>query len=143
MEDQLVQLQSFPDPFQAHLAKSMLEAEGIRCYLQDENMIGLNQLYAPALGGVKLQVWKSDFERAKDLLDNPDVAASVLPITTPITSNVSKRALNCPQCGCSQILKRSGGVFSTVLSFLSLILLGISFGRAKRRVNCPNCGAQF
>ena len=51
-----------------HILKGRLEVEGIPAFVADEEVITLYWLYARALGGVKLQVWRQDAERAMDIL---------------------------------------------------------------------------
>lgn len=67
--ESLVTLGSFPDALQAHLVKTKLESEGIECFLLDESV---TWLYPQALSGVKVQVYESDLERARDILDREE-----------------------------------------------------------------------
>jgi putative signal transducing protein len=70
----LVTLTTVSDPIQASLMKGRLEAEGIICYLADQNTIGINPLYSNALGGVRLQVRQCDREEARKVLSLDDKA---------------------------------------------------------------------
>jgi len=58
----------------AYIAKGLLEANGIDCFLQDEF---INQIFAPsspAFGGIKLSVMEKDLEAATKLLkENGDI----------------------------------------------------------------------
>ena len=67
-EEGMVVIASFGRPWEAHLAKARLEAEGIRAFLLDEQAISVNPFYSPALGGVKLAVAAHDATRARELL---------------------------------------------------------------------------
>ena len=67
-EEGMVVIASFGRPWEAHLAKARLEAEGIRAFLLDEQAISVNPFYSPALGGVKLTVAAHDATRARELL---------------------------------------------------------------------------
>ena len=40
----------------AHIAMGRLQAEGIECWLADENLVQMDWLYSIAVGGIKLQV---------------------------------------------------------------------------------------
>ena len=51
------------------MAKSILDSAGIESFLADENVISMNWLWSNALGGVKLQVRKTDAAIASDSLD--------------------------------------------------------------------------
>ena len=54
----------------AEIARATLEAAGIDCVLADENVVRMSEghLY----GGVRLQVRRSDAERAREVLDDHD-----------------------------------------------------------------------
>jgi hypothetical protein len=65
---QWVTIAQFPTPHDAHLARSFLAADGIPVRLRDENLVGVNWLMSPALGGVRLDVPEEFVARARDLL---------------------------------------------------------------------------
>lgn len=60
----LVTIAVFNTSVDAHLAMGRLEADGIECFLKDDNTIQINPLYNIALGGIKLQVVDADVEIA-------------------------------------------------------------------------------
>ncbi|MBP7865361.1 MAG: DUF2007 domain-containing protein [Acidobacteria bacterium] len=68
MNDTVV-IRSFQDPMEANLAKGRLEAEGIPCFLADENIVGIQPFYGILVGGIKLTVRAADAGRATALLD--------------------------------------------------------------------------
>ncbi|MBI1183154.1 hypothetical protein GC194_02700 [bacterium] len=61
-------LASFTYPHEEHLAKSKLHSEGIEVLIKDELTVQVYNFYSNAIGGVKLQVRASDFERAHQIL---------------------------------------------------------------------------
>jgi hypothetical protein len=63
---ELITLATINTSIQAHLLKSRLQAEGIPCFLTDENINSL--LPAGPFGGIKVQVHLSDSLRAFDIL---------------------------------------------------------------------------
>ena len=65
----LVTLRQFRDIPAALLAKSILDSEGIECFLADENTIRMDWLLSNMLGGVKLWVKEEDAGRASELLE--------------------------------------------------------------------------
>ncbi|AEM70112.1 hypothetical protein Murru_1068 [Allomuricauda ruestringensis DSM 13258] len=69
MKNEFYTLGSFEFPADAVVIKGKLEAEGIAVFLKDENTINSDPLISAALGGVKLQVYSSDKERAKEIFD--------------------------------------------------------------------------
>nr|WP_299072326.1 DUF2007 domain-containing protein [uncultured Allomuricauda sp.] len=62
-------LGSFEFPADVQIIKGRLEAEGIPVFLKDENTINSDPLISGAIGGVKLQVYSTDKERAKAIYD--------------------------------------------------------------------------
>ncbi|MDP6438554.1 MAG: hypothetical protein QGH74_02870 [Candidatus Brocadiia bacterium] len=50
-EDRLVTIAAFSLPHEAHLARLRLEAEGIPCFVVDENIVAINWLYSNAARG--------------------------------------------------------------------------------------------
>lgn len=56
-------------PVEAHLARGLLEAEGVPCVLGNEMFNTVDSLVAMATGGVTVQVRASDFTRAADILN--------------------------------------------------------------------------
>ena len=64
MSDDLVTVATFVNPVQADFARSILEMEGIECWLIDETLSNVVPGVGLAIGGVKLQVRESDAPRA-------------------------------------------------------------------------------
>lgn len=46
-----------------------LQAEGIPCWLADANLVQIDMLYSPAIGGIKLQVNEGWAEQARMILN--------------------------------------------------------------------------
>ena len=59
---------SFTYPHEAYVAKGLLESNGIEVLLKDEMTTQVYNFYSNAIGGVKIQVKKSDVEGAKKIL---------------------------------------------------------------------------
>ncbi len=90
MQPKLVVVASFNMPHQAHLAKTRLEAAGIPVFIRDEHLISINQLYSPALGGVKLEVPDVHLQEALNILNTEsdfelldEEALNAVPIEEP------------------------------------------------------------
>jgi hypothetical protein len=65
--DDFVTIASFSQPYQVHIIQGRLMTEGIECRLMDEYM-AYTQLYSNAVSGIKLQVKKEDYEKAKNIM---------------------------------------------------------------------------
>tara|TARA_Y100001001_G_scaffold152155_1_gene164503 strand:- start:324 stop:749 length:426 start_codon:yes stop_codon:yes gene_type:complete len=69
MKKEFHTLGTFEFPADAVVIKGKLEAEGIPVFLKDENTINSYSMVSNAMGGVRLQVYSSDMERAKQIFD--------------------------------------------------------------------------
>jgi hypothetical protein len=69
-DDKIITFESYYDPMLAHIVRTRLEANGIPCFIADENTIGANPLYNQAVGGVKLKIFERDLERCREILAN-------------------------------------------------------------------------
>jgi hypothetical protein len=67
--DELVLLETFNDPTQAHMARGLLDTNGILSVMIDGAMAATGLV--DAVGGVKLKVRAADLASAKALLADP------------------------------------------------------------------------
>jgi hypothetical protein len=65
--EKLVLLASFFNATDAHLLKGLLESEGMESFVFDERSSSVT----PLIGGVRLMVWETDLERAKEIMSRP------------------------------------------------------------------------
>jgi len=66
--DVFVTVTTFVLPDQMPVAKGLLESRGIKCRVLDEFTVQSYNFISNAVGGVKLQVQRTDYERARALL---------------------------------------------------------------------------
>ena len=72
--DRIITFKTFYDPVLAHIIKARLEANGISCFVSDENTIVANPFYNQALGGIKLNIFEYDYEKCTAILaDDADL----------------------------------------------------------------------
>jgi len=64
----LVTIKTFTYSHEAVIIRSRLEADGIRCFVQDELTTQIHPFMSSAIGGVKLQVRDEDAEEAIAML---------------------------------------------------------------------------
>ncbi len=69
MNSEFFTLGTFGFPADVQIIKSKLESEGIPVFLRDETTINSDPLISSAIGGVKLQVYTTDRDRAKMIYD--------------------------------------------------------------------------
>lgn len=62
------QIASFDNYLLANMTLGMLQENEITCHLKDENIVTVDPLLNPAVGGIKLLVAENEFEKAKDII---------------------------------------------------------------------------
>lgn len=67
MSENLITLGSFEFLADVQIIKGKLESEGITVTLKDENTVGVEPFASNAIGGIKLQVYSSDKEKAQEI----------------------------------------------------------------------------
>jgi hypothetical protein len=65
----LVTIATFDQAAQARLAKNSLDEAGIQSTISDESLVAMDWLLSNAVGGVKVQVWEEDADRAVTVLE--------------------------------------------------------------------------
>ncbi len=68
MADELVTVESYSTPEEAHLALYHLESEGITACLADEELVSTAWHLGNAVGGIKLQVLQGQADKATSIL---------------------------------------------------------------------------
>jgi hypothetical protein len=120
---------------EAEAAISALDAAGIPCALDDENIIGVQWMNAQAVGWVKVVVADEDVENAAEILASPAVVDESE--TRPAESAVT----GCPRCGSPEVHRvyyRRLLVLPFLLAPLQLLALPVLV--LLPRWKCDNCG---
>ena len=63
-----VLLNSYNNYIEAHIAKGVLEEQGIGCWLKDEYTVTIDPILTNAVGGIKIMVAVADAEQAWEIL---------------------------------------------------------------------------
>ncbi len=121
MDDKFYLLASFEYAADVQIIKGKLESEGIPVFLRDENTLNSDPLISNAIGGVKLQVYSKDKERALEIYN--DVRAYAV--------DENNNPIKCPNCKAekSEAYYNSKGLFYKLFPFFE-----------KRKYKCLNCG---
>src|SRR5215213_9532850 len=69
---EFVELRSFDNYIEANIVLNMLQHHNINCHLKDENIITIDPLLSPALGGMKLMVHHVHVEKAWDMMERAE-----------------------------------------------------------------------
>jgi len=135
MTDKLITIATFSQPIEAHVLKTKLESEEIECFIADENTVTMNWLYSNAIGGVKLQVKKSDFKRAIAIIQKKNDGK-----LTETKLDKNNNDPHCPKCNSTNVYYEK---FSRRFAFISWILLGVALPFIKRKWKCNECGHEW
>lgn len=129
---ELVTVARYSMPYEAHLAKARLEAEGIPVFIADEHLLSINWLYTPAVGGIKVQVPEDWVDAARDILttDHQDEIADI----------DEEPPLTCPHCGGHNATMVLG---DPVILILTFVLLGAPLFFLREKMKCHTCGNLF
>jgi len=134
----LVTVESFSEPWEAHLCRARLQAEGIRAVIAHEHHVSVDWPYATALGGVKVQVPADDIEAAAEVMRlcragtyRDELDAAVGAPDPP----------HCPRCTSTSFgpVRPPSWIAALLGSFL---WLGVIFPVPKR-LRCVECGATW
>jgi hypothetical protein len=139
----LVTVQIFTFPTEAHLAQLRLESNGIACFLKDETTIGVINLYSNALGGVKLQVEEKEAEKAREILTEagfiPNEKSNKTKIEV-IDESTIEDTNKCPFCGSENI---DTVVHPSPWVILFYFLLSVIFPIFKSWEKCYDCQKEW
>jgi len=123
-------LRAYDHYVEAHLQLQRLEAEGIRAVLQDEYTVSIDPALSNAVGGIKIMVPETQWERAYRLLEN--------------WQEEYDRAVSCPSCG-HQGLERVSALKKPTnwITLLLTWLLGNYAVSSSTVYRCVNCGKEW
>lgn len=118
----LVTLTTFRTAHDAHLAKAVLEDEGVPAFLGDENVTSIAP-YVVA-NGVRLQVAADDFDRAEGIL-NRIAGMDVAEKSTASAERAIRQPEQCPHCG-SPDVRRTRRLLGFSIAAALLFAVGVA-----------------
>ncbi|RMZ59243.1 DUF2007 domain-containing protein [Chryseobacterium nematophagum] len=128
---QLITFQFYETALQANREKQILAENGINSYIANEQLIQSDWLLSQAVGGIQLQVFEEDIEKAKQILqeykDNNEFSLEV-----EHTIENPKFDFVCPQCQSNHIYRDDSAT-----SFFGISIL------TSRTFICYYCGNNF
>ena len=68
------QIASYDNFLLANMTLGLLQENNVNCYLKDENIVTVDPLLSPAIGGIKLLVEENDFADAEGLIKDAEAA---------------------------------------------------------------------
>lgn len=102
MTNRLKKLRTYATEFEAHEAKNVLVASGIKAFVENASSVTALSYIGPAIGGVKLMVEEADMERATEILDNSSPERIAAWTCSNCYSEVDEGFEVCWNCGGTQ-----------------------------------------
>ena len=137
----IIVLGTYYNPVDAHLARTRLEAAGIACFVSNESLALLNQMYSPASGGVRLHVYARDAARATEVLREPAIMHAS---RGGLAEEEALPGPTCPRCHSTEVVHEaearpvSGQRWATLRAWLRR--QGLLHGPGN---HCFNCGLDY
>lgn len=132
MEDKIVTLESYYDPMLAQIIRGRLEANGIPCFIADENTLAANPFYNQAIGGIKIKVFERDIDKCREVLAEDAVIQPD-----------EEQLITCPHCHSTNVHYGPAPVEKNWFGILLAAVLSIYPVHLHRTWNCHDCGANF
>ena len=149
MAEQLIPIATFARPIEAELAKSKLEAGGVRSFVEHGTIARLNPVFLGSGGETKLLVREVDRARSLAILEeDPTQARAAL---REVFADMDRDG--CPRCGSAEISAGYStltfvialllvGLFLRVPTLLLVLLVPLLFFR-RRRFRCLDCAHRW
>ena len=134
MKDIFFTIATFTYSAEAQVVKGRLESEGIKVFLADHHTIDTDPLISNAIGGVKLNIYEKDREKALEIFD----------AINRYSLDDGGEMLLCPRCKSSKV-----EMFTTVRDPKSLMFFLFSFLinalpiYTRYEYSCENCNYKF
>jgi hypothetical protein len=120
MKQEFYTLGAFEFAADVQIIKGKLESEGIPVFLKDENTINTDPLISQAIGGVKLQVYTRDKDRALNIYNE----------IRSYAQDSQGNLISCPNCKAqrSEVYYSRKGIINKLFPFLE-----------KKKYKCLKC----
>ncbi|MEI8058849.1 MAG: DUF2007 domain-containing protein [Ferruginibacter sp.] len=122
------QIASYDNFMLANMTLGLLQQNDINCHLKDENIVTIDPLLNPAVGGIKLLVDVVDFDRAKELIKTAE--------------SEYLKDIACPKCKSHALCAEEK--INNPESFWGKLKNQIAYGQTStysKKYRCKNCNA--
>jgi hypothetical protein len=132
--ESMITVGAYTSPWEAQLARTCLEAEGIDSVVADEHLARI--WCAATVGGIKLRVREEDALRAAELLRN----LQPIPEIYLVTEADLPLPQRCPSCRSDNLSLERWSVLGLLGAWL---LFGLAIPVPRRRWSCRGCGLDW
>ncbi len=124
---------TFTNPIEAHIVRGRLECEDIVAFVSHEHHIWAKWSLSQALGGVKVQVASSNYERASSVISDINSGKYLDTLDEP---EFDEDLICCNRCGSNRV---SSLRWPWKLSLVLFFVLLIPFPYTTKLVKCESC----
>jgi phage FluMu protein Com len=120
------QIASYDNFMLANMALGMLQENNINCHLKDENIVTIDPLLNPAVGGIKLMVDEADFDKATAWMKEAEDAYI--------------KEIPCPNCKSLSLVMEEK--INSPVSFWGKLKNQVAYGQTttySKKYRCQNC----
>jgi len=135
----LATVATFTEPWEAHLFRLRLQAEGIPAVLANEHHVWAMWPYALALGGVRVMVPRDMVEEARQI-ESSCRSGEYRAVLASELGDLDDA--ECPRCGSAQFTRRRPVVL-LVLLFASYFCVEMIFPVRASAHRCGSCGTRW
>jgi len=132
--ESMVTVGAYANPWEAQLARTCLEAEGIDSVVADEHLARI--WCAATVGGIKLRVREEDAPHAAELLRNLRPIPEIYLVTEADVPLLQR----CPSCKSDNLSLERWSVLGLLGAWL---LFGLAIPVPRRRWSCRGCGSDW
>jgi len=133
----LATVAKFLDPWEAHVIRARLEADGVPATVAFANHAIVNWPMSLALGGTAVQVPAAFLAKSREVIAN--YQAGVL--ESELNESIGSQAEHCPNCG-STNFKRTMPWRERVCAMVIVVLVA-AFPTKRRLLICNDCGYRW
>lgn len=135
----LVQFKYYTNSLEANRDKQILKDNGLESFIANEQTIQSDWLLSQALGGIQLQVFDDEKEKAIEIINNfLENEHTSLEVEHTILN--PEFDFTCPKCGSNHLYRdeNPGGLFG-----VSLLVLGFPLKAPSHLYHCYYCNNEF
>lgn len=132
MDDKIVTLNSYYDLMEAEIVRARLEANGVQCFIADDNVLNSNPIYNLAMGGVRINVFEHDLETCREILNEEPIL------------NEDEALIACPVCASTNVFYGPAPIKRNWFYVMVSLLVGGAYPPyLNRNWICKDCGQNF
>ena len=120
-------------PWEAHVARALLESEGIPAFLGSEHIVAVWWPMSMVFGGVRLLVRREHVEQARDILTLRDRGE----LEAALAESYPSEVMQCVRCGSEQFVGRKS--WPAITLAVMLLFVGRAIFPPAKELRCVSC----